>query len=129
MTMKASRVIVLWLGLLVALVAVELAELTHLFTLPFQSVLADPVGLFSTLLFVTILALIGAIFLGIYISHRILSPLGFSPFEEEMLHMRGDLLELRRTVETIRDRLTGADPPSDPPPPPPPATNPQERVP
>ena len=45
-----------------------------------------------------LLALIGAIFIGMFLSHRILSIGGFTPFEEEMLKMRKD-------VEAINEKL------------------------
>ena len=101
--MKPSRaVLVLWSLVIVALVLLELAEVTHLFTFPISAVLADPVTLVVSLVFTTIVAVIGAIFVGIYISTRLLNPRGFTPFEEEMLRMREDLVELRRAVDDLR---------------------------
>jgi hypothetical protein len=103
--MRSGRaVVVLWSLVIVALVVLELAEVTHLFTFPISAVLADPVTLVVSLVFTTIVAIIGAIFVGIYISTRLLGPRGFSPFEEEMLHMREDLRELRRSVDDLRER-------------------------
>ena len=126
--MRAGRTILVWLVVIAGLVLVEVAEVTRLFTLPVQSVLANPIGLVFALVFTTILALIGAIFVGIYISHRILSPRGFSPIEEEMLHMRADLLELRRSVEGLARGLETPRPGDGegPPPRPPPAGPPEE---
>jgi hypothetical protein len=103
--MRFSRWVLFWLLVIGALVLIEIAELTRLFRFPIESALGDPVGLLLALVYTTVLALIGAIFVGIYISRRVLSPQGFSPFEEEMLHMRADLLELRRSVEEIRAHL------------------------
>lgn len=103
--MRASRVaIVLWVALIVALLAVELAEITHVFTLPVQNALADPLAFVSGLVFTTLLALVGAIFIGVYVSHRILSPTGFTPFEEEMLRMRSDLQQVKRDLAALRGR-------------------------
>lgn len=48
-----------------------------------------------------ILALIGAIFIGMLLSHRILSIGGFTPFEEEMLKMREDIKEINRRLEKL----------------------------
>ncbi|MEM2900574.1 MAG: hypothetical protein QXT63_07255 [Thermoplasmata archaeon] len=55
------------------------------------------------LLIVTIatLAIIGATFLGIVISHRILSQKGFTPFEEEMLKMREDVKEIKEKLALL----------------------------
>jgi hypothetical protein len=88
----------------VALVVLELAEVTHLFTFPISSVLADPVTLVVSLVFTTIMAIIGAIFVGIFVTTRLLGPRGFTPFEEEMLHIREDIAEVRRSVEAMRER-------------------------
>jgi len=100
-------VTVLWSVVIVVLVILELAEVTHLFTFPISAVLADPVTLVVSLVFTTIVAIIGAIFVGIYMSTRLLGPRAFTPFEEEMLRMRAELREVRRTVEELRDRAGG----------------------
>jgi hypothetical protein len=110
--MRASRVaLVLWGALILVLLVVEVAELTHLFSLPVQSVIDDPVALVVALVFTTIVALVGAIFIGIYISHRMLSPSGFTPFEEEMLKMRQEVQELKGAVDSLKP----IDPPTRPP--------------
>jgi hypothetical protein len=97
-------VVLLWSVVLVALVVLELAEVTHLFTFPISVILGDPLSLVVSLVFVTIVAIIGAIFVGIYTSTRLLRQRGFTTFEEEMLKMRADLREIRRTVEELRTR-------------------------
>jgi hypothetical protein len=102
---RSSRAIfLLWSLVLIALVVLELAELTHLFTFPITAVIGDPLSLVVSLVFTTIVAMIGAIFVGIYISSRLLGPRGFTPFEEEMLRMREELHELRRSVDDLRVR-------------------------
>ncbi len=109
--MKSPRVVLaIWVAVILVLVIVEVAEVTHFFTVPIASALGDPVELVLSLVFTTVLALVGAIFIGIYISHRILSPSGFSPFEEEMLRMRADLRDVKQSVEEIR-RATPPPPP------------------
>ena len=119
--MRPSRVVlVIWSTVLLALVILELAEVTHLFTFPISVVLTDPVTLVVSLVFTTIVAVIGAIFIGIFFSTRLLSPRGFSPFEEEMLRMRGELREIRALLEEQRSRAA-------PPPPPDPARGPLRR--
>jgi hypothetical protein len=114
--MRPSRVVLLlWSTLIVVLVVVELAEITHTFRLPIETAIADPTALVFALIFTTILALVGAIFIGIYISNRMLSPSGFTPFEEEMLRMRKDLQDVQRSVEEVRRAIV---PDSGSPPPP-----------
>ena len=103
--MRPSRVvIVFWSALITILLLVELAEITHSYTLPIQTALNDPLAVVIALLFTSLLALVGAIFIGIWVSHRLWSPTGFTPFEEEMLRLRDDVRELRRAVEDLRGR-------------------------
>lgn len=110
--MRQSRAVVLvWVLVVVILVALELAELTHFYTFPIAQALADPISLVFGLVFTTVVAVIGAIFVGIYISSRLLSTRGFTPFEEEMLRMRADLKELRTAVEGLRGPNVAAAPP------------------
>jgi hypothetical protein len=100
--MRPSRVaLVGWAVLITALLIVELAEITHLFTLPIQSAIGDPLAFVFALVFTTVLALVGAVFIGIYASARILSPSGFTPFEEEMLQMRAEVRDLTAAVRRI----------------------------
>jgi len=113
---RPSRVVLIGWGVLIAaLLVVELAEITHLFTLPIQSAIGDPLAFVFALVFTTILALVGAVFIGIYASARILSPSGFTPFEEEMLQMRSDIRDLAASVRRIEQDQRGE--PETPPPP------------
>ncbi len=98
-----------WTVVIAALLFVEVAELTRLFTIPFLNAISDPVTFALALVFVTIVALVGAIFIGIYVSQRLLSPRGFSPFEEEMLKMRAEVMEIRRETEELLARAGGRD--------------------
>jgi hypothetical protein len=119
---RSWPIFVVWGGLIVVLLGVEIAELTHLFTLPIQSVVGDPIAFVTALVFTTLLAVVGAIFIGLYISHRLLTPHGFTPYEQEMLRMRTEVREIRTAVEEIR-RSVRPDR-RDPPPPPPPRGHP-----
>jgi hypothetical protein len=110
-------VLIVWVAVIVGLLALEVAEITHAFTLPVQAVLSDPLSFVLSLMFTTILALVGAIFIGIYISHRLLTPSGFTPFEQEMLRMRSELAEIRQSVEEIRASVRRPSPPGPPGPP------------
>ena len=48
-----------------------------------------------------LMALIGAIFFGMFLSHRILSIGGFTPFEEEMLKMREDINAINKKLDSL----------------------------
>ncbi len=58
---------------------------------------------FYTLVFalvlVSIFGIVGAIFLGMFISHRVLSTQEFTAFEEEMLKMKDDVEYIRKKLE------------------------------
>ncbi len=111
--MKIGRAILFWAAVVVVLFVVEIAELTHLFTLPVTSAIANLLSFVFALVFTTILALVGALFLGLYISQRLQGSAAFTPFELEMLQMRAELRELR---ELVKARLPADDPPARPPP-------------
>jgi len=99
---QGRAVVILWSLVIVILVVLELAEVSHLFTFPISAIVGDPISLLVSFVFTTIVAIIGAIFIGIYMSTRLLGPRTFTPFEEEMLQMRADVRELRRAVDDLR---------------------------
>jgi membrane protein implicated in regulation of membrane protease activity len=101
-----------WTVVIAVLLFVEIAELTRLFSINLLAAISNPVTFALALIFVTIVALVGAIFIGIYVSQRLLSPRGFSPFEEEMLKMRAEVMEIRRQLREIRVPLSGANGPT-----------------
>jgi hypothetical protein len=111
--MRASRVAtMLWLVLIAVLLVVEVAEITHAFKLPLQAAIGDPLAFVFALVFTTILALVGAIFIGIYFTQRILSPSGFTPFEEEMLRMRRDLADVKESLKKLTESRGSEEPES-----------------
>ena len=107
--MKVSRWTLLWLLIIGVLAVIWVAVLLGYLT-P-----SDIVGSFLTLVFalvvISVLAIIGAVFLGMVISHRIMSGQAFTPFEEEMLKMRQEVRDLHDRIEVIADKLgAGPDP-------------------
>ncbi len=102
--MKVPRAILFWTGVIGVLLLVEVLEITHVFTNPFSQAIAQPLALVFAVVFTTIIALVGAIFIGIYFSQRLLSPRGFSVFEEEMLKMRSEVSEIRRELDVLTRR-------------------------
>jgi hypothetical protein len=114
--MRPSRLVILAWGIIIlVLVILEVAELTHFFTLPVTSAVTNLFSFIFAIVFITILALVGALFIGIYISQRLQSGSGFTPFEEEMLKMRADVKALREQVEDLQRRTGEAGAPADPP--------------
>lgn len=115
--MRASRWgIVLWSALIGILLLVEVAEITHLFTLPIEAAIGDPLSFVSAFVFTTILALVGAVYIGVYVSARVLRTQGFTPFEEEMLRMRAEIRDIKAAVDRIAASppAGSSPPPSDP---------------
>ena len=114
--MKVSRpFLVFWIVVVAVLFVIELAEVTSLFTLPIGSVVGNPIAFVFALTFTTLLALVGAIFIGLYISQRWLSSRDFSPFEVEMLKMRRDVAELKTSVDELHRtsaKMDEGDPPT-----------------
>jgi hypothetical protein len=100
---RISRWVLLWILVVGVLVAIEISVLTGLINA------SDPIGSFFTFLFalvvISILSIVGAVFVGMFVSHRILSTKGFTPFEQEMLRMRQDVRELTARVEEIATRI------------------------
>ncbi|UCF08024.1 MAG: hypothetical protein JSW28_10355 [Thermoplasmata archaeon] len=94
---------VLWLIILFIIALLVVVPLISIFTgiLDIDSVYFWVVGAIVSWSAMIILALIGAIFVGMLLSHRILSVGSFTPFEEEMLKMRQDITAINEKLETI----------------------------
>jgi len=101
--MRISRWTVLWLGAVAVLVGVEIGVLTGFIT-P-ASLISSFLTVIVGLVIISVFAFIGAIFLGMFVSHRILSGKGFTPFEQEMLRMRQEIRDLSGRLDAIAERL------------------------
>ena len=109
--MNISRWTLLWLVIVGLLGAIEIAIVFGVVN-PYDVVTFFFI-MVSGLIVIAVLAIIGATFLGIYISHRILSTRDFTPFEQEMLRMAEEVKRLTEKVDAIAKAVTG---PVDPPP-------------
>lgn len=101
--MRVSKWTILWLVIVAILVIIwgsMLAGLIHLADIVFNFFL-----IIFSLVVIAILAIIGAVFVGIFVSHRILSAQGFTPFEREMLEMREDVKKIRERIDAIEQGL------------------------
>ncbi len=100
---KISRWTLLWVLVVGVLAAIEIGVLTGLINAN------DPIASFFTFLYalvvISILSIVGAVFVGMFVSHRILSTEDFTPFEQEMLQMRREVHELSDRVEQIAGRV------------------------
>ena len=90
------RWLALWVVFVLALVAIEITVVV---------LGIDPLTNFYFVIVaiavIGILAIIGAVFVGIFVASRILSSQEFSPFEKEMLAMREDVKALTAKVEEL----------------------------
>lgn len=101
--MRIKRWTLLWILVVAVLVVIEGAILTGV--LSTSNLLGFFVLFVFGLVVVSVLAMVGAAFLGIFISHRILSTQEFTPFEEEMLRMRQEVRDLSDRLEAIASKL------------------------
>ena len=97
--MRISQWTLLWLLIVGLLGAIEIAIVVGAVN-PYDVVTFFFI-MVSGLIVISVLAIIGATFLGIYISHRILSTRDFTPFEQEMLRMSEEVKRLSGKVEEI----------------------------
>ena len=97
------RNLFLWAAFVLALFAIELALVTRVLRFDLTNFYFIVVAIAA----IGILAIIGAVFIGIFLTTRILSSQKFTPFEREMLEMREDVKRLTAKVEELRDTLAG----------------------
>lgn len=98
---KTPFTFVLWIILFI-IIALFVSLLTGIITITdvFFFIMGAIVGWTALI----ILALIGAILIGMLLSHRILSIGGFTPFEEEMLKMREEIKAINKKLEMLVDQ-------------------------
>lgn len=102
----------LWLLIVGVLATIEIGILTNVIT-P-GNLIGSFFAFLIGLVVISVLAIVGAVFIGMFVSHRILSTQGFTPFEQEMLKMRQDVRDLAERVEEIAARVGGKGPPKAP---------------
>jgi hypothetical protein len=100
--LRISRWTLLWILIVGVLLTVEVALVNGVLS---PNPIGSIFGFIFALTLVSILSIIGAVFVGMVVSHRILSVKGFTPFEQEMLRMRQEVRELNERVVEIGARL------------------------
>lgn len=86
----------IFIGVLVILILTGYISFEQIFTRFIVFVFA--------LVIISILAIIGAVFIGMFISHRVFSSRQFTTFEEEMLKMKSDVNEMKQMIEELKDK-------------------------
>lgn len=89
----------MWSVIIAILIIFEILQFSGIIRL--SSIAANFYLFMFSLVTISILAVIGAIFLGITIAHRLLESKGFTPFEVEMLSMKEQILEMKKTLEEM----------------------------
>ncbi|MFQ5552683.1 MAG: hypothetical protein ACE5EW_03075 [Thermoplasmata archaeon] len=90
---------VLWIIAVAALLVLFVLQLSGIITL--ADLAADPILFLVAFVIVAVLSAVGAMFIGVFVTHRIFASSEFTPFEQEMLHMREEVREIRERLEEI----------------------------
>lgn len=101
--MRISRWTLVWLVIVGLLISIEIGIVMRVID-PFDVVTFFFI-MVSALVVIAVLAIIGATFVGIYISHRILAARDFTPFEQEMLKMSEEVKRLSEHVGALAKTL------------------------
>lgn len=86
-------VIAIFIGIPFILIAFNILDIQDIFLYMMGGIVGWSV--------IIVLALIGAIFVGMMLSHRILTIGAFTPFEEEMLKMREDIKAIKEKMDKM----------------------------
>jgi uncharacterized membrane protein (DUF106 family) len=95
------RWVILWLIVVIALFSIFIAEITA--TIRLTDLISYFFLFVLALVIIAVLAVVGAAFTGVFISHRIFSVKSFTPFEEEMLQMRKEVKEIKKKVDELAE--------------------------
>ena len=78
-----------------------------------DDIIVEFLGFISMLVAITMLAIVGAIFLGMYIGHRASTRSGFTPFEISMLEMHEDIKSIKKRIAKLENELNNDKSPKD----------------
>jgi len=87
--------VLIFIGILVIMILTGFISFEQIFTRFVFFVFA--------LVVISILAVIGAVFIGMFISHRVFSSRQFTTFEEEMLKMKSDVNEMKEMIKDLKE--------------------------
>lgn len=100
--MSVDKWTVLWAAAVAALLLVLIFELVGIITL--EDLVANPILFLIAFVLVAVLSAVGAMFIGVFVTHRIFASSSFTPFEQEMLAMREEVRRIRERVEELTER-------------------------
>lgn len=90
---------ILWIVVVASLLIVFVLQISGVLTL--ADLAANPVLFLVAFVIVAVLSAVGAMFIGVFVTHRIFASSEFTPFEEEMLRMREEVRQIRERLEEI----------------------------
>ncbi len=91
---------ILWIVVVASLLIVFVLQISGVLTL--ADLAANPVLFLVAFVIVAVLSAVGAMFIGVFVTHRVFASTEFTPFEQEMLRMREEVREIRERLEEIR---------------------------
>lgn len=97
--MSLKRWTILWLIVVVSLLVVLIFEIAGVFRI--EDLIANPVLFLIAFVIVAVLSAVGAMFIGIFVTHRVFASSDFTPFEREMLSMRQEVKAMRDELERL----------------------------
>ncbi|MGC8581162.1 MAG: hypothetical protein ACP5RS_00105 [Thermoplasmata archaeon] len=95
--MKVDSSTFMWIAILVILVVVEILEIGGVIS--YQLIAGNLMFFVFSVVIIAILAIIGAMFIGILISKRLYNKADLSLFEIEMLRMKKDVEEIKEMLK------------------------------
>lgn len=96
---RPSLGVLTWIAVIVVLAVFEILQLTGV--LKVAQIVANFYLFMFALVIVSVLAIVGAVFLGITLAHRLMESKDFTPFEEEMLSMKEQINKMEKMLESI----------------------------
>ncbi len=97
--MTLNRWTVLWILIVAFLLVILSFELLGVVTL--EDLIANPILFLIAFVIVAVLSAVGAMFIGVFITHRIFASGSFTPFEREMLSMRKEIQAIKERLEEL----------------------------
>lgn len=101
--MKVNRLTLIWLSLMLFLILLEIGQLSGILRL--DRIINNPWGFVFGITLIAILAVIGAMFVGVFIAYRWLTTRGFTPYEEEILKVAEEVHKISERTEKIEGEI------------------------
>jgi hypothetical protein len=100
---KLPGIYYLFIALIIAIAIWIIISITGIIRV--EDLILNFLGFISMLVAITMLAILGAAFFGMYLSYRILSKKGFTPFEISMLEMYEEVHKISERLDRIEKDL------------------------